>query len=208
MSEVLNVQPRSAEGKRAARRLRHGGAIPAILYGHGEANICLQAPADEVRAVVRHGTRVVDLKGAVNEKAFIRQLQWDTFGTDVLHLDLARVSADEKVQVKITIELRGEAPGLKQGGIVTHHLHEVEIECPAISIPDKLTLRASALTLGAELLVKDLEVPPGVTILTDADEVVVDCTEPKAELEEAAQAGVGAEPELIGRKAAEEEENA
>ena len=205
MSEVLKVQSRSVHGKRAIRRLRESGSTPAVLYGHGEANLSLQAAADDVAAVVRHGARVVDLEGAANEKAFIRALQWDTFGTHVLHLDLTRVSADERVHVRVSIELRGEAAGVKQGGVLHHHLHEVEIDCLAIAIPEKLTLRVAGLAIGGELAVKDLEVPAGVTVLTDADEVVVECAEPKAEEEAAPTIGEGAEPEVIGRKAAEEE---
>jgi large subunit ribosomal protein L25 len=84
MAETLNVKERDKGGKRDSRRLRRAGSIPAVLYGHGEANKNLAVVADEMAAVVRHGGRVVDLAGAVQEKAFIRALQWDTYGTHVL----------------------------------------------------------------------------------------------------------------------------
>ena len=92
MAETLNVKVRETRGKRNARRERRTGTIPAILYGHGEANHSLLIAADEMASVVRHGGRIVELKGAVNEKALIRALQWDTFGIEVLHVDLTRVS--------------------------------------------------------------------------------------------------------------------
>ncbi len=72
MAETLNVKERDKGGKRESRRLRRTGGIPAVLYGHGEANKNLAVVADEMAAVVRHGGRVVDLAGAVMEKAFIR----------------------------------------------------------------------------------------------------------------------------------------
>ena len=206
MSEVLKVELRQTRGKRHAKRLRLAGAVPAVLYGHDEANLSLKAQAEQVQAIVRHGARVVDLEGAVSEKAFIRALQWDTYGVDVLHLDLTRVSADEKVQVPVTLELRGEAPGVKDGGVVSQLLHQVQIECLAIAIPEKLHLSVNGLKLGDSLTVGNIELPEGTTMLTEPESVVVQCVEPKVEEEPAAPVAEGAEPEVIGRKAEEGEE--
>ncbi len=205
MSEVLKVEQRKNLGKRNARRLRHAGMVPVVLYGHGEQNLSLSAAADQVQSVIRHGARVVDLTGAVSEKAFIRELQWDTYGLEVLHIDFTRVSADEKVEVALTVDLRGEAPGVKDGGIVTQLIHEVSAECLVTAIPDKLHLSINELKLGEHLTAADIELPAGVTLLSEPDAVIVQCTEPKAEAEEEA-AAEGAEPEVIGRKAEEEEE--
>lgn len=205
MSEVLKVEVRQGHGKRHVRRLRQTGAVPAILYGHGEANVSLSIPVDQVKTAVRHGARVVDLDGAVKEKAFIRDLQWDTFGLEVLHMDLTRVSADEKVEVSVVVELRGEAPGVKEGGVVAHLVHQVEVESLVTAIPEKLTLKINQLGLDQSLTAADIELPPGTTMLTPADTVIAQCTLPKAEEEAAALPAEGAEPEVIGRKPAEEE---
>ncbi|HEX4149926.1 MAG TPA: 50S ribosomal protein L25 [Pirellulales bacterium] len=204
MPEVLNVEKREPHGKREARRLRSAGAVPANLYGHGQENVALALRADEVGALVRHGARVVDLQGAVAEKAFIRDLQWDTYGTRVLHLDLTRISADERLQVKVSVELRGTAVGAKEGGIVEQVVHDVEIECLAIEIPEKLVLRVTDLQLEGSLTAADIELPPGVTLVSDPEELVVHCVKPSAEEEGEPVAGEGAEPEVIGRKAEDE----
>ena len=185
MAETLNVKTRDASGKREARRLRRDGSIPAMLYGHGEANVSLAVGADEMAAVVRHGGRVVELKGDVNEKAFIRDLQWDTYGTHVLHVDFARVSEHERIEVKVNVELRGQAVGVKDGGVVEHFVHEVEIECEALAIPDKLELNINDLKIGDSLTAGDLPLPPGVTLISDPDAVVVHCVEAREEDEEA-----------------------
>jgi large subunit ribosomal protein L25 len=205
MAELLNVKTRDGRGKREARRLRRTGNIPAVLYGHGEANCSLAVIADEMAAVVRHGGRVVELKGAVNEKAFIRDLQFDTYGTHVLHVDFARVSEHERIEVKVNIELRGQAAGVKDGGVVEHFLHEVEIECEALSIPDKLELNISELKIDDSLTAGEIPLPPGVTLVSDPDAMVVHCVPAREEEEAAAPAAGGAEPEVIGRKAEEEE---
>lgn len=206
MSEVLKVEVRQTRGKRHARRMRSAGMVPAVLYGHGEQNLSLSAAADQLQLVMRHGARVVDLEGAVSEKAFIRDLQWDVFGLEVLHLDLARVSADEKVEVELPVELRGEAPGVKDGGVVTQAVHHVRVECLVTAIPEKLSLRIHSLALGQSLLVKDLELPAGVTMLTEPETLIVQCAEPKAEAEAGELGAEGAEPEVIGRKAGDEED--
>ncbi|MGD9722196.1 MAG: 50S ribosomal protein L25 [Pirellulales bacterium] len=205
MAESLNVKERQAGGKRDARRLRRAGTIPAVLYGHGEVNKHLTVVADEMASVVRHGGRVVDLIGAVQEKAFIRELQWDTYGTHVLHVDFARVSEHERIEVKVSVELRGQAAGAKAGGLVEHLVHEVEIECEAVSIPDKLELNISDLQIEGQLTAADLPLPPGVTLITDPETLLVHCVEVRSEEEAEAPAAGGAEPEVIGRKAEDEE---
>ncbi len=204
MAKSLQVTSRDAHGKREMRRLRRGGIIPAILYGHGEANRSLMVGNDELATVVRHGARVVELKGDVNEKAFIRALQWDTYGTHVLHVDFTRVSEHERIEVKVNVELRGQAVGVKDGGVVEHFVHEIEIECEALAIPDKLELNINDLKIGDSLAASDVPLPPGVTLLSDPDAVIVHCVEAREEAEEAA-AAAAVEPEVIGRKAEEEE---
>jgi large subunit ribosomal protein L25 len=205
MAETLNVKPREAGGKREARRLRRGGSIPAVLYGHGEANRDLTVVSDEMASVVRRGGRVVELKGAVNEKALIRDLQWDIYGLHVLHVDFARVSEHERIEVKVTVELRGQAVGAKDGGVVEHFVHEVEIECEALAIPDKLELNINDLKIGDSFSASDIKLPPGVTLISDPDAVIVHCVEARAEEEEAGAAAGTVEPEVIGRKAEEGE---
>jgi len=210
MREVLNVTLRKERGTKAARLLRQEGMTPAILYGHGEENVSLSVPTAELEAVIRHGTKMVDLSGGVSDKALIRAVQWDAFGANVLHLDLNRVLVGEKVTVTVPLELRGEAPGTKQGGILDHQLHDVEIECPAGQIPEKITVNINSLELDEAITVSDLPVPDNVEILTPPDAVVAQCQAPvptAEEEEEAAAAAGGTEPELIGRPEEESEES-
>lgn len=206
MSDVLKVEHRRELGKRNTRRLRRSGSVPCILYGHGEAVVNLAVSADQMAAVVRHGSRIVDLEGAVAEKAFLRDLQWDVYGQEVLHVDLTRVALDEKVQVTVPIEMRGEAAGTRDGGVVELLLHDVEIDCPAGSIPEKISVNVNHLALGQSLSLGDLDLPEGATLVSDESAVVVSCHLPVEAKEEEEGAGEGAEPEVIGRAAGEEED--
>jgi len=205
MPDLFNVEVRQTRGKHNARRLRKAGSIPAVLYGHGQENVCLVVPAEQFEAAVRHGSRLVSLTGAVNESAFIRELQWDTWGTHVLHVDFTRVSEHEAVQVQTAVELRGEAPGLKEGGLLEQLIHGVELECPASAIPEKLDLSVNNLKLGQSITVAELELPQGARVLADPEAVVVHCVVPAKVPEEEVAEAVPGEPELIGAKEEEKE---
>jgi large subunit ribosomal protein L25 len=133
-------------------------------------------------------------------------LQWDVWGKAILHVDFTRISAHERVRVQVQVELRGEAPGLKQGGVVKQFIHEVTIECEVTSLPDKLLVNVNQLALGQSIAVSALDLPPTVQILLDPETLVVECHEPVEVEEEAAGAGEAAEPEVIGRKKEEEGE--
>lgn len=206
MPEQLNVERRNIQGKRNSRRLRASGRIPAVLYGHGQENVSLSVAEDELKGVIRHGSRLVNLTGAASESAFIRELQWNTWGTEVLHLDLTRISLDEKVEIEVVVEIRGEAPGVKAGGVVEQLVHQIKMECPAGSIPEKLTVSINHLNLDETILASALTLPEGATLLSDPEMVVVQCVVPTEAPEEAAAEAAPGEPEVIGAKKEEEEE--
>lgn len=204
--EALTVERRESFGKRRNKRLRAAGKIPAILYGHKQENISLTLSEDEILAALRRGSRFVQLKGAINEKALIKECQWDTWGQEVYHVDFARVSEHEKIKVDVQLELRGEAPGVREAGVVKHLLHNIELECEAASVPDRLEVNINQLELNQIIYVSDLELPPGAKALTDPTQIVVSCL-PAVEVEEKDEQAGENEPEVIGRKKSDEEDS-
>jgi len=206
MSDTLTVEARDAQGSRYSRKLRATGKLPAVLYGHGEDPITLIVRADELRSVLRHGGRVVDLTGAAKGQALVQDTQWDTFGSHLLHLDLLRVDAKEMLQVEVPVELKGEAAGANEGGIVEHTIREVEIECSAANIPESLQIDISGLHLNDSLTAGDITtLPPGVKLLTDPTTVLVHCVPPAAEPDPEELVAESGEPEVIGAKEEEGE---
>lgn len=179
VSDTLNVQKREQTGSLRMKRLRQTGQIPAVLYGHGQENIMLSVSEKELAKAINHGSHIVDLKGAANESALIKNVQWDAFGIHVLHLDLTRVSATEAVEVTLPIELKGDAIGTHHGGEVNFLKHEVKILCPANAMPDKIVLNVSELDVEQSLNMGDLELPKGAELAEDATTPIVNCT-PKA----------------------------
>lgn len=206
MTEALHVTIRESLGTASTRRLRRAGATPAVLYGHGQGTVHLSIPSEQVSAAMRHGSKFVDLKGALGESALITEIQWDPLGHDVLHLDLTRVDASEKVEVTVPVELRGSAPGVKEGGHVQHILHEIELECAATAIPDKILVNVNALALGQAIHASELVLPEGARLVTAPEALVVHCIEVTPIADEVTAAAEPGEPEVIGRKAGEEEE--
>ena len=204
MQEVFQVKKRESTGSRHARKLRKEHMIPAVLYGHGEANILLTVPADDVAAALRHGNRVVNLKGDLNESALISEIQWDAFGADVLHVDLTRVSAGERVDIECAVETRGAAPGVSEGGVLSVLVHSVEISAPVMSVPEKLEMNINELHLDQQLLASDLDLPEGVELITPADTPIVSCMTAQEEVEEE-EGGGPEEPEVIRREGSDEE---
>jgi large subunit ribosomal protein L25 len=208
MALQLAVEPRNTRGKLNNRRLRRAGNIPAILYGHGLENVSLAVSAESLTAAVRHGSRLVSLTGAVSESAFIRELQWDVWGTHIVHVDFTRISEHEIVEVRVPIELRGEAPGVRSGGVVSQLIHEVEIACPASVIPERLAININHLLLDQSVLLGSLELPQGAKMLADdLEAVVVHCAIPIEMPEEGAAEAAPGEPEVIGAKEKEGEES-
>lgn len=92
MSNSLNVSKREQTGSLRMKRMRQGGQIPAVLYGGKGDSVLLSVPQVELNKVIQSGSREVELTGSLNQKAKIQSIQWNTFGNEILHLDLTRVS--------------------------------------------------------------------------------------------------------------------
>ena len=209
-SVVLVAELRPTRGSQAARQMRRQGRVPAVLYGHKEATVSLALSRDDVVKAIRHGARVVDLQAdGKTEKALIREVQWDHLGKEILHVDFARVAADERIVVPVRIELRGTAPGVAQGGVLDQPLHTLEVECPALAVPESIRVNIGELQVGGAIHVRELVLPPGVKAIAGPEVIVVHVKAPRVEVEAApvaAPVAEQAEPEVIGRQREAKEE--
>ena len=174
---VLRVWRRDRSGKGVARKIRAKGLIPAVFYGGGE-NLSLSLQPQELLKILSAGENTIfqlDLDGeaGVDRKAIVRDLQRDPIKNTLLHADLYKISMDVEVTVSVPIVLEGESRAVSDaGGLVNQLLDEVEIQCLPGLIPHELKIDVSHLDIGDVLHVRDLQVPAGVRVLTDADAVV------------------------------------
>ena len=195
----LDLKKREKLGTAENRRLRKQKKTPGNVYGHGQDSIAVVVDEDVLHSAVVGGAHLLDIElDGKAEKAMFREVQWDAFGREIQHFDLLRVDANERVRVSIPIELKGTAPGALAGGIVEVVLHEVEIDCLTIQIPDSIVVRISDLQLGQAVRVKDLTLTEGVHVHAQPDAIVVHVVQPAKEEETTMESG--AEPEVIGKK--------
>lgn len=180
MAEVVQVQIRDGGlGTAASRRLRKTGLVPAVLYGHKQSNEHLSIPQKTVESILRHHSKIVELQGAVNETALVSDLQYDPLGIEVLHIDLQRVDMNEKVTVTVPIKFKGDPVGGKQGGIAIENCHEVEINCPAVAIPDSIAINVTTVGLSENRTAGDLKLPDNVELMTPVETVIFHVEKPK-----------------------------
>ena len=202
-AQEVKVEVRSETGKRKVKRIRAEGKVPAVIYGHGEDSVSLSVPADEIGRIINHGERIVSLTGGVTSDAFIREVQWDVFGSRVIHIDFTRVAAGELLDTTVSIGTRGVAPGTKVGGTVEQPLQEMAIKLPPRSMTDHIEVVINGLGMDEKITLADLDLPDGAKYDLDPSTVVVQCiekVEKAAEDDETAVADMGAEPEVIGEK--------
>jgi len=208
-SVQLSAQPRSALGSRANQRLRRTGVVPGVVYGHKEAVVPITLPRKDLVNHLNRGVHVFDLAlDGRSEKVLVKDVQYDHLGIEVLHVDFARVSLDEKVEVTVPLELKGTPKGEAEGGVLQQLISDLEVECLVTDIPEVIRVNVAEMGIDDVLSIKDLQLPPGVKARQDPDVIVA--TVKVVTEEEAAPTAEAetAEPEVIGRKAEEGEEAA
>lgn len=165
------AEPRSEQGTGASRRLRKAGKVPGILYGAGKepAKILLDHNAilRQLQNEAFHSSILTVKLGADSDQAVLRDWQMHPWKPQVVHIDLQRVSATEKLHMRVPLHFLGAdvAPGVKlQGGIVSHIFNELDITCLPKDLPEFLTVDLSTLSIGDSVHLSDVKLPDGVAI--------------------------------------------
>jgi large subunit ribosomal protein L25 len=160
---VLTAKTREKLGSRYSKRLRDGGGLPAIVYGHGEAPAPIVLDAREALDHFHKGEKVFKLSfdgKATEQVVLLKDVQFDYLGTNVVHADLARVDLNQRVKVRVPIHLVGESKGLKTAGaILMHPLNELEIECMVTELPDHIDVEITDLDVGHAITAGDVKLP-------------------------------------------------
>jgi large subunit ribosomal protein L25 len=177
--QVLNVELREKTGKGICRQLRIAGRIPAIVYGKGMESVAVSVGTRELsEAIAGEGGRnhVLTLKctGELNgQTVIVADMLKDPLKGTPRHVDLHKINLADKVKVSVKIVLVGTAVGAKAGGMVDFAMHQVEVECLPVHIPDHINVDITELTIGHSIHVGDIVAPIGLTILGDAKASVV-----------------------------------
>lgn len=191
---LLRAESRPRGTKGSVNALRRKGLLPAVVYGKDVGNLLVQLLEKDLAALLaRHsmGSTLISLEVTDGESrqnspymVMIRDVQRDPIKQKFLHADFYQVSLTEEIQTEIPVILIGEAPGVKEGGILQHQLREVIVICLPTKMPDRLEADISSLGIGDQVTVADLQVPEGVKVVTDMDITIANVIAPVIEVEE------------------------
>jgi large subunit ribosomal protein L25 len=211
---TLAAKPRTAIGTKSVKRLREEGKVPGIVYGRafGEA-VAIVIEAKDLRAALSHGAHSVinlEVDGRSATPVLLHERQLDPITKHLLHVDLHAVDLNEEVETMVRVVAVGTAAGVKEGGILDIVAREVTVAALPGSIPDHIEVDVRDLNITDAIHIRELPVIEGVRYVDDADDVVI-AVLPPSKVEEVAPAAVVGEPvvvepELIGKKPAEEPE--
>jgi len=209
MDAKITVKNREQKGSANSRRLRRAGWIPGVIYSEGGEARAVSLPKHDFEQMLHHHASEhvmiqIQIEGGKDESVLLKDVQHDALSGGVVHVDLQEVAMDKKLHVEVPVELVGEAEGVKQGGVLDHLLHSVDVECFPADIPEEISVDVSALKIGDMLTVADIQTAGAkYTILNDGELGVASVSLPKVveeETEEAAEGAVAAEPEVLREK--------
>jgi len=165
---VLEAEPRTDLGKGASRRLRRTGMVPAVIYGAGKDPVSLSVKHNELQHSLENEafySHILTIKlGGKEEQAILKDLQRHPSKPVIMHMDLQRVSANEKLRIHAPLHFLNEetAPGVKAGGMVSHSQTEIEITCLPKDLPEYIEVDLGALELDASIHLSEITLPAGV----------------------------------------------
>ncbi len=184
MDAKLVAERRDDGGKGVGRKLRAAGRVPAVFYGHDQETIALSIDAREMFHLLHSsGGSNVLLDLVVDGKphlAMPREIQRDHIHNKLIHIDFLAVSRTEKISVDVAVVEFGDSIGVKEGGVVEHHLRDLHVECLPQDVPEQIDVDITDLNIGDMIHVRDVVVPQGVTILTNPDDAVLSVITPAA----------------------------
>ncbi|HVS84872.1 MAG TPA: 50S ribosomal protein L25 [Gaiellaceae bacterium] len=186
----LVVTQREGLGSAESRRMRKQGLVPGVLYGSGEP-VAISVQERELRRALTgasglHSILDVEIDGKGSTHASIlKEYQVDPVRGGVTHVDLQEVRLDRPITASVSVHLHGaeDSPGVREGGVLSQPLREINVEALPLEVPEHLELDVSGMAIGDTLRIADLAVPERVTLLDDPDSVVATVAAPMREIE-------------------------
>ena len=182
---VISANQRDRVGKGSARAARRAGMVPAVIYGNKQAALGIELEARVIRKIIHEPgifSRLLKISvGGEDITVLTRDIQFHPVTDEALHFDFLRVSESSTISVAISVEFINEdkCPGLRIGGNLNIVRHEVELNCPANNIPEKITVDLNGVKVGDSIHISSIELPEGVTpTISDRDFTVATLQSP------------------------------
>jgi large subunit ribosomal protein L25 len=204
---ILNANTRKDFSKSSRNSLRRDGRVPGVFYSKHDKPVSIEVTEKAIKPLVfTSETHLIGLNVDGSEHdCVIKDIQFDPVTDRIVHFDLLGLTSNEMFQLEVPIQFHGNPVGIKEGGILQHVLHKLQIECLPKDIPQHVEVDVTNLKLGDAIHAGDLKFE-GINILTPAEAVVATVTHPKMEKEPTTEeVAAAAEPEVISKGKAEEE---
>lgn len=212
MSEIsIKAKRRALSTKSVVNKLRKEGNVPGIFYAKGIEPIPIYLPEISLKPLVYTSeTHIVNLTIDENEtkKSILKNVQFDPVTDRIIHCDFMGISLDQEIEIEVPVILEGTAKGIKEGGLLQHQMHRLQIACLPTNIPEHISIDITNLGIGDSIHVRDLKLE-NIKILHHEDVIIASVIVPRAAVEPTAPVeGEEApkEPEVIAKGKVEEEE--
>lgn len=207
---IIEAQKRNKIDKASRSALRKEGKVPAIFYSKHHEPMPVQVSERAIHPLVfTSKTHLITLnvEGHDELDCIIKDVQFDPTTEKIVHIDLLGLKKGEKIEIEVPVQLVGSAIGIKEGGILQHTLHKVQISCLPVDIPEHLEIDVTNLKLGQAIHISDLSYD-NLTLLNNSESIIASVTHPKVEKEATAADGTAAaaEPEVITKGKTEKED--
>ena len=182
----IEIYKREDIASHVLKQLRRDGNIPGIYYSSvSKKSLPIFITQKDYYVAIKSGARIFNILVENNKQnVLFKSVQYHPVTEEVLHIDLYGVRMDQTITIKVTLQLRGDATGVKdEGGILNQPFNEIEIQCLPADIPDYFELDISDLGIGDSLNVGDIELDEKFALITSKDAVAVSVTQPMKEIE-------------------------
>lgn len=201
MTAILKADTRNTGG---VNRLRHNGRIPGIVYGKDLGNERIHVDQKELQQVVReHGKNSIlqlSLREGNSLNVMISEIQQHPITNQIIHCDFKQINMNKPITTTVPINIIGQADGVRDGGVIQFQTRELEIRCLPSQVPDYLSLYASDLKIGDTVMVRDLDIPQGIEVQHEQDEVICSIIAPRMQPVEEEPGEQVKEPEIVGAR--------
>jgi large subunit ribosomal protein L25 len=206
---LIEAQKRSKIDKASRSALRKEGKVPAIFYSKHHQPLAVQISERAIHPLVftaKTHLITLNIEGHETLDCIIKDVQFDPTTEQIVHIDLLGLKKDEKIEIEVPVQLLGSPIGIKEGGVLQHTLHKVQIECLPADIPEHIEIDVTNLKLGHAIHISDLKYT-NITFINNPESIVASVTHPKVEKEvtPAAEGQEAPEPEVIAKGKVQEE---
>lgn len=211
-AQTLSAMARDKGGKGAARAIRRDGLVPAVIYGDKKTPELVSVALREVTKLYQTGTfmsHLLDIEvNGKKTRVIPRDVQLDPVRDFVIHVDFLRLGKGATINVDVPVYFLNEeaSPGLKAGGVLNIVRHEVELSCPADSIPESIDIDLTGLEMGDAIHISHVKLPAGVKpVIADRDFTIATIATPAAVISAEAEAGAAEAGETVAEGAEKKE---